>query len=390
MLASGILYIADTYNERVRKVAANGTITTAAGNGGYGYTGDGGLATSSSLSAPQGVATDALGNLYIADSGNSRVRKVSAGGIITTVAGGGSVGDGSPGTFAQFISPRAVAVDSSENTYVADTTGNRVRKISANGTITTVAGNGTAGYSGDGGAATTAELDSPGGVVVDASGNLFIADTANCGIRKVSSTGTITTFAGAYCGYGGDGGQALSAGLNGPGGIAFDPSSNLYIADSYNNRIREVSATGIVTTVAGNGSAGFSGDGGRAVNAQLNYPRSVALDAAGNLYISDFYNYRIRKVGPDGNITTLAGGSLGFSGDGGPAAAAEMTYPIGLAVDASLNVYFADSSNDRIRVVSSYGHHKHGCRRWNMGLQWRWRAVNFSSPERALWSRNRQ
>ena len=354
--ASGNLYIADTSNSRIRKVVTSGTITTVAGNGINGYSGDGGQATSSSLYWPQGVGMDASGNLWIADTSNGRVRKVSTSGIITTQAGGGSVGDGGPGAFAKFSFPQAVAVDNSGNTYVADTSGNRVRKISANGTITTVAGNGTASYSGDGGAATAASLNSPGGVAVDASGNLFIADSYNCCIRKVSSAGTITTFAGTYCGYSGDGGQAVNARLSSTAGIALDQAGNLYIADEPNQRVRKVSTAGIITTVAGNGSSGFSGDGGPAVNAQLSNPRGVAVDAAGNLFISDLSNFRIRKVGTDGNITTFAGtGSAGYSGDRGPATAATMEYPFGVAADGVGNVYLADADNNRIRVVSNAG-----------------------------------
>ena len=217
-----------------------------------------------------------------------------------------------------------MAVDASGNLYIADTGNNRIRKVSATGIITTVAGNGSAGYSGDGGPATSAQLDGPEGVAVDGSGNLYIADTCNNRIRKVSATGIITTVAGnGSAGYSGDGGPATSAQLSLPAGVAVDGSGNLYIADSGNNRIRKVSATGIITTVAGNGSPGYSGDGGPATSAQLNQPAGVAVDASGNLYIADSSNNRIRKVSATGIITTVAGNGFdGYSGDGGPATSA--------------------------------------------------------------------
>jgi sugar lactone lactonase YvrE len=369
--SAGNLYIAEYINNRIRKVS-NGVITTVAGNGTLGYSGDNGPATNAQLSYPYGVAVDAGGSLYIADQGNSRIRKVSNG-VITTVVGNGtegSSGDNGPATSAQLYSPLGVAVDSAGNLYIADFSNSRIRKVS-NGVITTVAGNGTGGYSGDNGPATGAQLYNPKGVAVDSAGNLYIADAGNNRIRRVSN-GVITTTALLYSPQGvavdsagnlyvagnqsigkvskgvitavagggsaiGDNGPAVSAQLYSPFGVAVDSAGNLYITDAYNQRIRRVS-NGVITTVAGNGTLGFSGDNGPATNAQLSYPADVAVDAAGNLYIAD--NNRVRKVS-NGVITTVAGnGTPGFSGDNGTATGAQLDFSwgAGLAVDSARNL----------------------------------------------------
>ena len=297
MDASGNLFIADVDNNVIRKVSTTGVITTVAGNGTQGYSGDGGSADSAELNSPEGVAVDASGNLFIGDVTNNRIRKVSTSGIITTVAGNGTLGysgDGGSATSAALAYPSGVAVDASGNLFIADN--NRIRKVSTSGVITTVAGNGTRGYSGDGGSADSAELNSPRGVAVDTSGNLFIADQGNNRIRKVSTSGIITTVAGnGRQGYSGDGGSADSAELD-PISVAVDASGNLFIADYANFRIRKVSTSGVITTVAGNGTRGYSGDGGSADSAELNSPEGVAVDASGNLFITDYYNNRIREV----------------------------------------------------------------------------------------------
>jgi uncharacterized protein (TIGR03437 family) len=351
----GNLYFA--YGGRVRKVSS-GTIATVAGNGAYRFSGDGGPATSAPLNVPAGVTVDSADNLYIAEDFNNRIRKVS-GGTITTVAGNGNegfAGDGGPATSASLNGPSGVAVDSAGNLYIADAGNFVVRKVSA-GTITTVAGNGGSGsccISGDGGPATSAYLE-PVSVVVDSAGNLYINDLFNNNrIRKVSG-GTITTVAGnGVRGFSGDGGPATSASLNtGYGGTALDSAGNLYIADAGNNRIRRVSG-GKITTVAGNGVKGFSGDGGPATSASLallgGIGKGVAVDSAGNLYIADSGNQRIRKVS-GGTITTVAGNGVeDISGDGGQATSASLVFPTGVAVDSAGNVYIADNS-DRIRVV---------------------------------------
>jgi hypothetical protein len=341
-----------------------GIITTVAGNGTKGYSGDGGAATNAELYHPMGVAVDTTGNLFIGDYGNNRIRKVGVNGTITTVAGNGTngySGDGGAATNAELNSSLGAAADASGNLFIADYGNNRIRKVGVNGIITTVAGNGTGSYSGDGGVATNAELYNPYGVAVDASRNLFIADTENNVIRKVGTNGIITTVAGNGNGagtggygnyYSGDGGAATNAELNLPVDMKVDDSGNVFIADYGNNRIRKVGVNGIITTVAGNGTGSYSGDGGAATNAELYLPHGVAVDALGNLFIADLENLRIREVGTNGIITTVAGnGTAGYSGDGGAATNAELYNPYGVAVDASGNLFIADSWNSRIRKV---------------------------------------
>lgn len=345
----GNIYAADTLNNLVVRISADGILTVVAGNGTAGFSGDGGPATSAALNSPHGVAVDASGNLYIADTSNSRIRKVS-GGIVTTVAGGGSLGDGAQATSAAISFPEGVAVDSAGNLFIADTGGNRIRIVSA-GIITTVAGNGTAGFSGDTGLAVAAKLSNPRGVAVDSAGNMFIADSANHRIRRVSG-GIITTIAGnGVAGSLGDRGTATSAMLNTPVGLGFDAGGNLLIADSVNYRIRRVSA-GNIETVVGSGTLGFSGDGGPALSATLNIPTGVAVDSSGALVIADSLNDRIRRVSGGLTATMAGNGSYKFSGDGGPATSAALNGPFGVALDSGGNLYIADAFNARIRKVS--------------------------------------
>jgi hypothetical protein len=328
-------------------------IMTVAGNGTSSFSGDSGAATNAGFS-PIGIAMDASGNLLIVDSINNRIRKVGTNGIITTVVGGGIYyGDGGAATNAKLSGPFGVAVDASGDFFIADTSNNRIRKVTTNGIITTIAGNGTQSFSGDGGAGTSAALNSPCGIAVDAVGNLFIADTSNHRIRKVSINGIITTVAGiGNYSFSGDGGAATNAGFT-PLAVAVDNVGNLFIADFGNNRIRKVSTNGIITTVAGNGSFFFSGDGGPAIDAALYYPVGVAVDAGGNLFIADSSNNRIRMVATNGIITTVAGnGTNSFSGDGGNAVDAALNYTYGVAVDASSgNLFIADGGNNRVRKV---------------------------------------
>jgi uncharacterized protein (TIGR03437 family) len=328
------------------------TIYTVAGNGTPGYSGDNGPATSAQMHGPYGAAADSAGNLYIADSGNNVIRKVSNG-VITTFAGNGTpgyTGDNGPAASAQLNAPYGVAVDSAGNLYIADSANNVIREVS-NGVITTVAGNGTCCFSGDNGQATSAQLFTPVAVAVDSAGNLYIADFGNNVVRKVSN-GVITTVAGnGTYSYGGDNGQATSAELYQPNGVAVDSAGNLYIADTSNCRIRKVS-NGVITTVAGNGTPGFSGDGSPATSAELNAPYGVAVDSAGNLYIADTGNNRIRKVS-NGTITTAAGnGTPGYNSDGGAATSAELYEPLGVAVNSAGNVYIADFGNNRVRLLT--------------------------------------
>ncbi len=349
---SGNLFIADTGNNRVRRVSPNGIITTIAGTGVFGFSGDGGPANNAQISA-SALAADSAGNVFIA--GGYRVRKVSPSGIITTVAGDGDYyysGDGGPAISAALVAI-AVAVDTAGNLFIADSI--HIRKVSPGGIITTVAGNGTDGFTGDGGPAIGAALKAYG-VAVDDSGSLFIASI--CSVRKVTPDGIINSVAG-NCMAGsslGDGGPATKALLNGALGVALDPAGKLFIADASNYRIRQVSPSGIITTAAGNGtgeSAIGSGDGGPATSVQLGGPFSVAADSAGNVFIAD--SNRIRRVAPDGIITTVAGnGTFGFSGDGGPALNAQLQDAASLALDGSGNLFFADLGK-RVRKVSAGG-----------------------------------
>ena len=334
--------------------------TAAVGTGTRGFSGDGGPATDAQLNGPFGVALDNEGNLYIVDRDDQRIRKVDSSGTITAVAGTGTrgfSGDGGPATNAQLSGPRDVALDGAGNLYIADRDNHRIRKVDTAGTITTVAGTGTRGFSGDGGPATSARLSRPSGVALDAAGNLYIVDRDNHRIRKVYASGIITTVAGTGDeGFSGDGGPATSARLNRPWAIALDGAGNLYITDLRNIRIRKVDTSGTITTVAGTGEEGFSGDGGPATSAQLFGPRGVALDGAGNLYIADTGNIRIRKVDTAGTITTVAGtGVFGFSGDGGPATSAQLNGDRGIALDGAGNLYIAEFVNRRIRKMDTSG-----------------------------------
>jgi sugar lactone lactonase YvrE len=331
--AAGNIYISDLNNSRVRVVNTGtkavtiaqvviqpGDIATVAGDGATGYSGDGGRATNAELSYPRGVALDTAGNIYIVDEGNERIRKVTAStGIISTVAGNGAYGysgDGGAATSAELDEPSGVAADSAGNIYVADTVNKRIRAVNTGtqavtiagvviqpGHIATVAGDGTAGHSGDGGPATSAELYFPFGVALDIAGNIYIADYMTCSIRKVTaSTGVISTVAGTNgaCGYSGDGGAATSAYLDLPYAVAVDAAGNIYIADTNNVRIREVTAsTGIISTVAGDGKAGYSGDGGAATSAELGPAQGVAVDSA-KIYVTfaNVNDNRIRAFAP--------------------------------------------------------------------------------------------
>lgn len=332
------------------------TITTVAGNGKAGSSGDGGPATSAELNGPRGVTEDIYGNLYIAEYNGQRVRKVTPTGTITTLAGNGTQGysgDGGPATSAELNGPYRVTVDNAGNVYIPDSGNSRVRKVSANGTITTIAGNGNSAYSGDGGLATAASLEYPEAIAFDSVGNYYIADEEANVIRKVTPGGTITTAVGTgVATYTGDNGPATSATLDGPVGVQVDAAGDLYISDQLNNVIRKVT-NGIITTVAGNGLFGFSGDGGPATKAELGYPASIGLDAAGNLYIPDINNYRIRVLLTNGTITSVAGdGGEGYSGDNGPALSAELNAPRSVSVAPNGNVYIGDFGNNVVRLLT--------------------------------------
>lgn len=331
----------------------SGIINTVAGNGALTFSGDGGAATNAALIHPRGVALDSVGNMYIADSANHRIRKVDINGVITTVAGNGSVsfsGDNGPATSAGLQSPFAVVGDAIGNLYIADTFHNRIRKVDINGIISTIAGNGSAGFSGDGGPAISAQLYLPYGIAVDNNGAIYISDTSNRRVRKVDSNGLINTIAGiGATGSNGDGGLAINAKLT-PYGISVDGAGNVYFVDASGGRIRKIDTGGLISTVAGKGGVGFSGDGGMATEARLAYPYGVALDGSGNIYIADSSNNRIRKVDTTGIITTIAGnGDNSYSGDGGPAISAALKNPSGVTVTDSGIIYIADTNNNRIR-----------------------------------------
>ncbi|WP_422931964.1 NHL repeat-containing protein [Singulisphaera sp. PoT] len=335
---------------------ASYTISTVAGDGESGFAGDGGPAVKAKLARPCAVAVDQQGNLYVADSGNHRIRKIAADGTITTFAGTGEPGfggDGGPAARAQLKAPYGVSVDRHGQVFVSDQQNHRVRKITQAGIISTVAGDGRRGFDGDGGPAAKAALDHPDATVSDDAGNLYIADAVNHRIRKVDPDGTITTFAGTERGYSGDGGPAARAKLNVPASLALDPQGNLYIDDLVNHAVRKVTPTGLITTVAGTGDRGSNGDDIPATRAQLNEPGGVAVSPDGSLMIADGGNFRIRRVDPEGKITTVAGtGHQGHAGDGGPAFQAELSVLDIMAVDDRGNVFVADYGNHRIRKLT--------------------------------------
>ena len=331
-----------------------------AATGTGGYTGDNGYAVSAELNSSTGVTFDGAGNVYIADRGNNAVRKINTLGIITTIAGSstaGYTGDNGPAIDATLNAPYSVAVDGSGNVFIADGGNNVIRKINTAGNIITYAGNGTAGYSGDGFAASTAQMSSPEGISLDNAGNLYIADAGNHAIREVSNSGVVIfTIAGTgTAGYSGDGGPANLAQFNGPSAVATDIYGNLYIADRNNNAIRKITnSTGNISTIAGNGAVGSGGDNGPAAAAQLHSPAGVSIYGFGNIYISDQGNNVIRKIDTAGTITLFAGTYRnGYLGDGGLATHAEMSSPTGLAVDGLERVYIADYDNNVIRLVSN-------------------------------------
>ena len=333
-------------------------ITTCAGNNVSGFSGDGGPATAAKLYAPTSVIVDNTGNIIFCDEANYRIRKINTSGIITTIAGTGIYGfsgDGGQATAAQFFNPEAIVSDGAGNLFIADRDNNRIRKINTSGIISTIAGNGTAGFSGDGGPATAAELYSPIGVATDTAGNVFIADGKNA-IRKVSSAGIITTVAGmgGVFGFSGDGGPATAAKITVPGSVSVDAAGNIYFTDIFNNRVRKVDASGVISTVVGTGVAGYSGNGVPATAATLNLPSRVVADSSGNLLIADDHNNVVRFVNTSGIIYTIAGDTVaGYTGDGGQATAAELTYPTGVAVDAAHNLYIADQNNNVLRKVGN-------------------------------------
>ncbi len=331
-------------------------INTVAGTGTGAYNGDGGPATAAEIQNPAGLYADTTGNLFFADQSNNRVRMISTSGIITTIIGngvGGFSGDGGQATAAEINAPQGIFIDKKGNIYIGDFFNNRIRKVNTSGIIRNIAGNGFTNFSGDGGPATAAELNGPSDVCVDTTGNVYIADETFSHIRIVNTSGIINTFAGnGVNGYSGDGGPATAAEIHGPSGVRIDGAQNIYIADLQNRVIRKVNTSGIISTVAGiAGISNYSGDGGPASAAELTAPTGLCFDGMGNMYISD--DYRVRMVNTSGIITTVSGnGQSGFSGDGGPATAAEFNYDFAVAADANGDFWIGDVFNNRVREVT--------------------------------------
>lgn len=336
-----------------------GTITTVAGTGVCGFSGDGGSATQAQLKGPAGLATDGMGNLYIADLGNHVIRKVTPFGTITTIAGTGAPGyngDDKPATNAQLAAPTDVAVDPlGQGLYIADNGNHRIRRVDlTTGIITTVAGTGQQGFSGDGGPATEATLSYPSGVALDALGNLYIADSQNHRIRKVDVNGIITTVAGNGArGFSGDNGPATAASFKEPVAVAVSSTGFLFVADTADHRVRRVDPSGTITTVAGNGTF-TAPHPGPATQSSIRWPQALAVDALGNLYIADFGSHMILRLNPDGELSVVAGvGFPGFGGDGGPASQATLNGPSGIVMGPFGNLFFSDSLNCRVRRIGA-------------------------------------
>jgi trimeric autotransporter adhesin len=352
--AAGNTYVADSVNNRIRKFSPTGLVTNIAGDGASRYNGDG-VAKSASLNSPSGLTLDAAGNLFIADRGNNRIRKITLAGVISTVAGNGSsnglLGDGGPAMSATLFSPEAVAILPTGALLIADTGNHRLRHVALDGTISTYAGTGVPGFAGAGGSATSAQLDLPSGLAVKPDGTIYVSEFDAQRVRVISG-GIISAFAGnGTAAFAGDGGAATNASLHFPRGLAVDASGNVLIADSFNGRVRSVATNGVIRTLAGSGSGGFDGDGGAATSATLAYPTSVAVGAGGNVFIGEVDASRVRRVAPSGVISTVADANAAI-GDGGAATDATLGYPYNVAVDGAGNIYIADYDNARVRKTT--------------------------------------
>ena len=339
-------------------ISGTDVIRTYAGNGQATTSGDGGPATAAGIPGPIGITAAPDGSVFIPSPAASLIRLVSTSGVITSFAGtgvAGGTGDGGPATAALLNEPVNAALDAAGNLYIADRANHRIRRVTPAGVISTIAGNGVNDFGGDGGPATSASLNNPVGVTVNPAGNVFIADEFNHRIRRVDTSGVITTYAGTgVAGSAGDGGQAAAAQLDLPIDVRVNSLGNLFVADISAQRVRRIGPDGVITTVAGTGTAGFGGDGGAATSALLNAPIEVVPDAFGNLYIADSGNNRVRRVNGAGVISTIVGsGTAGFSGDGGPAVDARVSSPAGVVLNAGGDLFVADRGNNRVRMVEN-------------------------------------
>tara|TARA_B100000686_G_scaffold349112_1_gene441718 strand:+ start:238 stop:2373 length:2136 start_codon:yes stop_codon:yes gene_type:complete len=359
--SQGNVYFSQHDHNSVMKVSPDGSISRYAGTGSSGFRGDGGPAETALLKRPAGLAFDSKGNLYIADRENHRVRKVDVKGTITTIAGNGTAGfegDGGPATQARLNLPSGIAVDAKGNLYIADRSNERIRVVDTRGKISTYAGNGKEGWGGDGGPATKATLNKPFGLALDGQGSLYIADRGNNRVRKVDTDGIMHTIAGDGAFYFiGDNGPAYAASVAGPTGVAVDKDGNLLIADRNNNRIRIVDKNGLIRTVMGTGKQEYNGDSEVPRETNLRLPFAIAFSSDGHLLVADRSHYVIRKVDLRlGKVRTIAGnGNKQFKGDGGPATGASLSFPHGIVVDSKDNVIFSDKAHYRLRSITPDG-----------------------------------
>ena len=358
---SGDVYFSENvYQNTVFKLSTTGVITKIAGNGTAGFSGDGSPATGCELSGPWGICFDTAGNLYVSDNTNNRIRKVNTSGIVNTFAGGATTGfgDGGSAINSEFTGAAWAIRNTAGDMFISDALAARIRKVSTAGIISTYAGTGMVGFSGDGGPASAANIGSPYSMDFDRAGNLLFVDALTDVVRKIDTSGNIRTIAGTpnVSGYTGDGGLATASTLNTPANLKVDRYNRIFICDMANQCIRMIDTSGIITTIAGTGFAGYSGDGGPATNAQMMSPQGIVFDTLGNLYFCDAGSTVVRKVNTSGTISTIAGnGSWGYSGDGGPATDAKLSFPCALAIDSAGFLYISDCSNNCIRKIDGSG-----------------------------------